>query len=109
VEALRRARGERELKERSGAEQLAEKLKASSVAIAVKTGEGGRMFGAVTAADLHAKLVEKGIEIDRKRIHLYTPIKTLGRHTTTVKLHADVSVELEFDIVSENPIVESSS
>ena len=63
------------------------------------------MFGAITATDIHAKLVEAGIEIEKKRIHLHTPVKTLGKHTVKVKLHADVSVEVGFDIVSENPIV----
>jgi large subunit ribosomal protein L9 len=63
------------------------------------------MFGAVTAAEIHDKLVAAGFNIDRKRIHLFTPVKTLGKHTVKVKLHADVSVELPFDIVSENPIV----
>ena len=63
------------------------------------------MFGAITAADIHDKLVAAGFTIDRKRIHLFTPVKTLGKHTVKVKLHADVTVELSFDVVSENPIV----
>ncbi|HXN35115.1 MAG TPA: 50S ribosomal L9 C-terminal domain-containing protein, partial [Opitutaceae bacterium] len=62
----------------------------------------------VTVADIHDKLVAAGITIDRKRIHLYTPVKTLGKHTVKVKLHSDVSVELPFDIVSENPIEPSA-
>jgi large subunit ribosomal protein L9 len=48
--------------------------------------------------------VAGGFTIDKKRIHLHTPVKTLGKHTVKVKLHADVSVELGFDVVSENPI-----
>lgn len=105
IEALKKRRAEREAQELAGAQELAQKLGKTSLAFAVKTGEGGRMFGAITSADIHAKLVEAGIEIDRKLIHLYTPVKTLGQHTVKVKLHADVSVELGFDIVSENPIV----
>ena len=66
------------------------------------------MFGPVTAADLHDKLVAAGVAIDRKRIQLHTPVKTLGKHTVKVKLHADVSVELSFDVVSENPIEPSA-
>ena len=58
-----------------------------------------------TVADIHEKLTAGGFTIERKRILLYTPIKTLGRHTVKVKLHPDVSAELPFDVVSENPIV----
>jgi large subunit ribosomal protein L9 len=109
VEALKKRRAEREATELSLAQELAAKLTKVSVAFAVKTGEGGKMFGAITSADLHAKLAEAGIEIDRRRIHLHTPVKTLGRHEVKVKLHAEVSVELAFDVVSENPIEESAA
>jgi large subunit ribosomal protein L9 len=71
----------------------------------VKTGEGGKMFGAVTANDIHEKLAQAGLEIDRRKIQLHTPVKTLGQHTVKIRLHAEVTVELSFDIVSENPIV----
>ena len=108
VDALRKRRAEREASELNGAQELAKKLEAVSIAFAVQTGEGGKMFGAITASDLHAKLVEAGIEIDKKKIHLHTPVKTLGSHTTKVKLHAEVSVEVSFDIVSENPIEETA-
>jgi large subunit ribosomal protein L9 len=106
VEALKKRRGEREAHELSGAQALGQKLeKAHLDAFVVKTGEGGKMFGAITAADLHDKLTAAGYAIDRKRIHLFSPIKTLGQHTVKVKLHADVTVEVPFDVVSENPIV----
>ena len=105
IDALRKAREIREARELDGAKALAEKIEATRIAIAVKTGEGGRMFGAVTAADLHAKLAEAGVTVERKRLALHTPIKTLGQHSTKVRLHPEVSVELTFDVVSENPIV----
>jgi len=108
VEALKKRRGEREAQELNGATELAHKLEKTSLAFAVTTGEGGKMFGSVTAADIHEKLVAAGFTIDRKRIHLHTPVKTLGKHTVKVKLHADVSVEVPFDIVSENPIEPSA-
>ena len=105
VDALKKRRGEREAHELSGAQALGQKLeKARLDAFVVKTGEGGKMFGAITAADIHEKLTAAGFEIDRKRIHLFTPVKTLGQHTVKVKLHADVTVEVPFDVVSENPI-----
>jgi large subunit ribosomal protein L9 len=108
IEALKRRRGEREAQELNGAQELARKLEKTSLAFAVTTGEGGKMFGSVTAADLHDKLAAAGVTIDRKRIHLHTPVKTLGKHTVKVKLHSDVSVELSFDVVSENPIEPSA-
>ncbi len=108
VESLKKRRAEREAAEFSGAQELARKLEKTSLAFAVKTGEGGKMFGAITSADLHDKLVEAGIEIDRKRIHLHTPVKTLGKHEVKIRLHPDVAVDLAFDVVSENPILEAS-
>ena len=107
IEALQKARAIREQREIEGAQELAGKLNAMHIAIAVKTGEGGRMFGAVTAGDLFEKITEAGIVVEKKRVLLYTPIKELGKHTTTIKLHPEVSVELSFDVVSENIIVES--
>jgi large subunit ribosomal protein L9 len=104
VDALKKRRAEREQTELSGAQELARKLEKTSLAFAVKTGEGGRMFGAITGQDVHDKLAAAGIELDKKKIHLFTPVKTLGKHTVKVKLHADVSVEIPFDVVSENPI-----
>ncbi len=104
IEALKKRRAVREAEELGGAQELAKKLEKTSLAFAVKTGEGGKMFGAITSADIHAKLAAAGIDLDKKRIHLHTPVKTLGQHTVKVKLHADVTVELSFDVVSENPI-----
>jgi large subunit ribosomal protein L9 len=104
VEALKKRRAQREAAELNGAQDVAKKLEKLSIAFAVKTGEGGRMFGAITAADLQARLSESGVEIDRRKIHLHQPVKTLGRHEVKIKLHADVSIELPFDVVSENPI-----
>jgi large subunit ribosomal protein L9 len=104
VDALKRRRAERESLELNGAQELAKKLEKTSFAFAVKTGEGGKMFGAITGSDVHDKLTAAGFSIDKKRILLHTPVKTLGKHTVKVKLHADVTVELAFDVVSENPI-----
>jgi large subunit ribosomal protein L9 len=104
VEALRKRRAEREAQELSGAQELGKKLEKASLVFVVKTGEGGKMFGAITGNDIHDQLAAAGHTIEKKRIHLYTPVKTLGQHTVKVKLHADVTVELNFDVVSENPI-----
>ena len=105
IEALKKRRAERESQELSGAKDIAAKLEKVRIAFAVKTGEGGKMFGAVTANDIHEKLVQAGLTIDKRRIQLHTPVKALGQHTVKIKLHAEVAVELSFDVVSENPIV----
>ncbi|MEY4924586.1 MAG: ribosomal protein [Verrucomicrobiota bacterium] len=104
VEALKKARGLREVQELDGAQVLAKQIQKVGIAIAVKTGEGGKLFGAVTSNDIHEKLVAAGITIEKRRIHLGEPIKTLGKHEVKIKLHAEVSVELTIDVVSENPI-----
>jgi len=107
VESLKKQRSQREASELTGAQELAKQIAKVSLAFAVKTGEGGKMFGAITAADLHQKFVEAGVEIDKKKIHLHTPVKTLGKHEVSIKLHSEVSVEVTFDVVSENPIEET--
>jgi large subunit ribosomal protein L9 len=106
VEALKKRRAEREAHELSGAQTMAALIEKTRIAFAVKTGEGGKMFGAVTTNDIHEKLAQAGIEIEKRKIQLHTPVKALGQHTVKIKLHADVSVDLNFDVVSENPIVQ---
>ena len=105
IEALKKAREAREARDLEAANATAAKLGALRLTFAVKTGEGGKMFGAISTAELSAKLAEHGVEIERKRIHLgQGPVKLLGKHTTNIRLHGAVMVELEFEVVSENPI-----
>ncbi|MDP4879359.1 MAG: 50S ribosomal protein L9, partial [Opitutales bacterium] len=107
VDALLKAREAREQKEFEDARTLSDRIAAINFAIAVKTGIGGKMFGAVTANDLLERLKEEGIEIAKKQLGLPAPIKELGSHTAKVKLHSDVECELKFEVVSENPIEEA--
>lgn len=106
IEALQHARAEREAKEIEHARELEKKLSGVRLAFAVKTGEGGKMFGSVTAADLVERLEAEGIRVEKRQLNLYTPVKSLGKHTTKVKLHPEVTCEIEFEVVSENPIEE---
>ena len=108
VEALRKSREAREQKELGAARELGARVVATSIAIAVKTGEGGKMFGSVTANHLIERLKEEGIELTRKQLALPAPVKELGSHAIKVKLDSGVSVELRFEVVSENPIEESA-
>ncbi len=109
IESLRKARAVREQQELGAARELADRLKATRPAIAVKTGEGGKMFGAVTAVHVHEKLTEAGIGIERKKVSVPAPIKELGKHTASIKVHPEITVDLEFEIVSENAIVDSGT
>lgn len=105
IESLQKAREVRESKDLEVATVTAAKLAVLKLVFAVKTGEGGKMFGAISTAEISAKLLEHGIELERKRIHLgQGPVKLLGKHTTTIRLHTSVMVEQEFEVVSENPI-----
>jgi large subunit ribosomal protein L9 len=107
VEALKEARTVREARDLEVANTLAAKLAVLKLTFAVKTGEGGKMFGAISTAEIAAKLAEHGIELERKRIHLgQGPVKLLGKHVSTIRLHANVTVEQEFEVISENPIEE---
>ena len=108
MEALLKAREAREQQELESARGLAQRIEAITIAIAVKTGEGGKMFGAVTANDLLTRLKEEGVELAKKQLRLPAPVKELGSHLANVKLHGDVEAELKFEVVSENPIEESA-
>ena len=107
VEALLKARESREQEEFENARSLSERIEKTSIAIPVKTGEGGKMFGAVTANELLERLKEEGIELIKKQLQLPSPIKVIGSHAASIKLHSDIETELKFEVVSENPIEES--
>ncbi|MDR1435371.1 MAG: 50S ribosomal protein L9 [Puniceicoccales bacterium] len=100
IDVLRTRRAEREVKELQEARELAEKIRSLSIVFSVKTGERGKMFGAITAADLTHKMEECGIAIDRKKIH-FDPVKHIGQGTAKIKLHRDVTVDFVFDVVPE--------
>ena len=108
IEALLKARAVREAKELENAQALKAALEGMSIAFAVKTGEGGKMFGSVTAQNLIARIAENGIEMPKKSVSLAHPVKELGKHVAHIKLHNDVKFDFEFEVVSENPIEDSS-
>ena len=99
IEALKVARAAREAKDIQEAEALKTKFDGIHIAVQVRVGEESKMFGAVTAKDLHEHITEAGVEVDRKKIMLKTPIKELGKHTIEIKLHPEVVVDFEFEVV----------
>lgn len=102
VEQERQAALRREAKEASEATELAKLMSAVSITIAQKAGENDQLFGSVTSADIAARLEEQKFHIDRKKIVLHDPIKQLGEHTVTVKLHREVSVDIKVNVVKED-------
>ena len=100
AESMRRSREQREARDREGAEQLATRLVASVITVGARAGAEGRLFGSVTTADLaEAVEAQSGVVLDRRRIHLEEPIKTLGVHEVPLRLHADVAVQLRVEVV----------
>lgn len=107
IEALQKRREERLAKQLAHAEAVKAKIEKLSIAMAVRTGPGGKVFGAITSQNLRDRLAEEGVELDNKQIALYTPAKSLGKHITRIRLHPEIAVDFEFEIVSENPIEEA--
>lgn len=83
------------------ATKLAAELEGRSITFAMRSGEGGRLFGSVTNADIADKLAEDGVTIDRHTIRLEEPLKQLGAYTVAIHLHADVRPEIKVWVVSE--------
>ena len=74
------------------------KLAEQRITLAMKAGEGGRLYGAVTAMDIAAVLEKQGYKIDKKHILIKNPIKAVGTFEVSLKLHADVSVNISVDV-----------
>jgi large subunit ribosomal protein L9 len=76
------------------------KLEGSTFQVKVRAGEGGRLFGAVTTADIASAIVEAGGEVDKRTIVVGNPIKSLGAYTVTVKVHDEVEAKVNLNVVS---------
>lgn len=101
IAAETRARGVRSAAEKTEAEKAASKLSAVSLTIAGKAGEEGKLFGSVTAQDIAEALGRQGHTVDRRRIELEHPIKSLGEHLVTVRVHPEVHAEVRVSVVAE--------
>ena len=91
---------------RSEAASLAEKIAASPVTIAMRVGDNDKLYGSVTAVMIAEALEAKGIELDRRRILLDSPIRALGDYDVRVRLHANVTAELALSVVAEKSHLE---
>jgi large subunit ribosomal protein L9 len=107
LDSLKVSRAARETDELQKSQEIANKLKETKIAVAVKTGAGGKLFGSVTVNHILEKLNERGFIFDKKHITSFSPIKELGISKVSISLHKDVEAELEVEVVSENPIEDS--
>ena len=99
--SMRRSRDLRDAKDREGAELVARTLVSKLVTISAKAGSEGKLFGSVTAAEIaEAVQIQAGVELDRRKLQLDEPIKTLGNHQVFVKLHSDVQFPLSVEVVA---------
>lgn len=88
-------------KEKGSAEAMAKKLEDTSVEIAMAVGEEDKLFGSVTSQDIAEYLLNQGIEIDKRKIHLEEPIKALGLYTVEIKLHPEVTGKVKVWVVKK--------
>lgn len=107
LDSLKIAKAAREAEELQKAQEFAGKLSNESIAVAVKTGTGGKLFGSVTAAQVLEKLEEKGYNLEKKHLVKFSPIKALGQTKIAVKLHSEIETEINVEVLSENPIEEN--
>ncbi len=102
VEQERQAHLRREAKDQSEAADLGKLLESVSVTIAQKAGENDQLFGSVTAKDIADAIEKQGYTIERRKIQLDEPIKTLGDHTVPVRLHREVTTNITVHVVKES-------
>ena len=100
VDSIKAARTARAARDEGHAKEIAAKLEASSVNVKVRAGQGGRLFGAVTTAEIADALTEStGEKVDRRTIVVANPIKSLGAHEVSIKLHDEVSATVALNVV----------
>lgn len=102
LEEIKKQRAFKEQKLKEEAQKIAKKLESLSVKVGAKAGETGKIFGSVNNIMVADALKKLGIEVDRKNITLKEEsIKNLGKYLATIKLHKEVVVNLEFEVVAE--------
>jgi large subunit ribosomal protein L9 len=101
VERERKIMETREAQEKSQADAIASRLSTVDITIARRVGDTEQLYGSVTASDISEFLKTKGFEIDRRKLILPEPIKTLGEHDVPLKLHREVTAPLKVKVVKE--------
>ena len=101
IEGERKQREIRMAEQKSGAESLAAQLGAIELNFTAKAGEGDKLFGSVTTADIAAQLAEKGYKVDKRLIELPEPIKMIGAYPVSIRLHPEVRAEIRVWVTKE--------
>ena len=101
IEQMKAAAARRSASEKAVAEALVAKLEPLALSFTRKSGEEGRLFGSVTSADIATELAANGFDIDRRKIQLPEPLKTVGDFNVAVKLHREVTAHVKVKVVAE--------
>jgi large subunit ribosomal protein L9 len=101
IAAESRARVSRNEAERGEAQRIADQLGSVKLNLTGKAGEEGKLFGSITSQDIADALAREGHTVDKRRIELEHPIKTVGEHAVTVRLHPEVHAELRVSVAAE--------
>ncbi|MCD4533158.1 50S ribosomal protein L9 [Nocardioides sp. cx-169] len=100
VTSIKAARASRGVRDHDHAEQIKTKLESSAVDVKVRAGDGGRLFGSVTVADIAEAITSvSGEAVDKRTIVVTNPIKSLGNHQVSVKLHDEVSASVALNVI----------
>ena len=105
IEQMKAAALRRSAKEKAQAEELSKQFDGLAVSFQRRSGEHDQLFGSVTSNDIADALERKGFNIDRRKVQLHEPLKTLGEFTVPVKLHKDVTAHLKVVIEKENTTI----
>ena len=105
IEGERAALLKKEASERTTAEGQAEQISKVVLEFKRKSGEQGALYGSVTSMDIAESLKERGYEIDRHRLHLREPIKRLGEFSVPLRLHREVSIDLQVKVAPEGEVI----
>lgn len=99
LENKKKAESKRKDREKEEAAKLAEKMEQITIQVKAKSGEGGRLFGSITSKQIAQELAAKKIKIDKRKIDLPEPIRTLGVTMVPIKLHPEVTAEVKVHVV----------
>ena len=101
IESIRAARASREVRDLDHAKEIKAKLEGATVNLSVRAGDGGRLFGAVTVSDIAGAIAETIGEgtVDKRKIMVGNPIKSLGSHQVQVKVHDEVDATVNLNVI----------
>jgi large subunit ribosomal protein L9 len=101
IDSIKNARNARAVHDLDAAKQIKASLEGSAVDVPVRAGEGGRLFGAVTVADIADAINKKvgGTSVDKRKVMVGNPIKSLGEHQVTVKVHDELDATVKLNVV----------